>query len=142
MESVAVILQEALVMKNMLALVGAVVVLVAGLGWYLGWYKLGVEKGTPGHPKVNVEVESDKIKADLKKGKETVGEFIKEHENGKGVPGVPTSLPVLPGGSYTLPPLPPLPPLPQAPAPGTDTSTIVIPPPSLPPPPPFVPGKQ
>ena len=129
-------------MKNLLALVGAAVVLVVGLGWYLGWYKLGVEKGTPDHPKVNVEVEGDKIKADLKKGKETVGEFIKEHENGKGVPGVPTgSIPLNPDGSFTvpqLPPLPPLPPPPAQPAPGTVPSDI----PPLPAPPPFTPGNK
>jgi hypothetical protein len=124
-------------MKNLLALVGAVVVLVAGLGWYLGWYKIGAEKSDPGHPKFNVEVEADKIKADLKKGKETVGEFIKEHESGKGVPGLPTgSIPLNPDGSYTLPPLQPLPAPPTPPAPGTNVSDIIIPPP-----PPF-PGKQ
>jgi hypothetical protein len=138
----AVILQEAFVMKNLLALVGAVVVLVVGLGWYLQWFKFGSESGTPGHPKYNVEVESDKIKADLKKGKETVGEFIKEHETSKGVPAQTTSIPLNPDGSYTLPPLPPLPPLPTPQAPGTD---LIPPPPSsssLPPPPPFVPAKQ
>jgi hypothetical protein len=126
-------------MKNLLALVGAVVVLVVGLGWYLQWFKFGSESGTPGHPKFNVEVEADKIKADLKKGKATVGEFIKEHENGKGVPGQPTSLPLNPDGTFTVPQLPPLPPLPAPPtplAPGTVPSNIVIPPP-----PPFAPGQ-
>jgi hypothetical protein len=128
-------------MKNLLALVGAAVVIVIGLGWYLQWFKFGSEPGTTGHPKFNVEVESDKIKADLKKGKETVGEFIKEHENSKGVPGQPASLPI----TIELPPLQP-PPVPQTPqVPGTD-STIVIPPPPMPPPlqlpPPIPPGKQ
>lgn len=123
-------------MKNLLALVGAVVVLVVGLGWYLGWYKGEVSTGT-----ADVKFDLNKIKVDVKKGKEAVGEFIKEHENGKGVPGQPTSLPVLPGGGFNLPtqelpPLPPLPPPPTAPAPGTVPSTIVIPPP-----PPFVPGQ-
>lgn len=126
-------------MKNLLALVGAAVVLVVGLGWYLGWYKLGVDKGTPGHPKINVEVESDKVEADGKKVKKAVGEFIKDHENGKGVPGQSTSLPLNPDGTFTVPQLPPLPPLPPPPsAPGVvDPSTIIIPPP-----PTFVPGKQ
>lgn len=56
--------------------------------------------------------------------------FIKEHENGKGVPGQPMSFP---GGSYTPPPssLPPLPLClrPAPPAPEIVPSTIVIPPP-------------
>ncbi len=89
-------------MKNLLALVGAAVVLVVGLGWYLGWYKVGVNSnGT-----VDGQVDLNKVKADIKKEKETVGEFIKEHENGKGVPAQPASLPVIE-----------LPPLPQPPAP-------------------------
>jgi hypothetical protein len=120
-------------MKNLLALVGAAVVLVAGLGWYLGWYKVGVSNGTG-----DVQFDLKKVEADLKKEKETVGKIIKEHETGKGVPGQSTSLPVLPGGSFELPPLPPLPPLPTPPASGIDPSSL----PPLPPPPPFVPGKQ
>ena len=122
-------------MKNLLALVGAVVVLVAGLGWYLGWYKVGVSNGTG-----EVKVDLNKVKADIKKEKETVGEFIKEHENSKGVPGQSVSLPV----NIELPPLPP-PPLPGPTVPGTG-STIVIPPPPMPPPiqlpPPIPPGNK
>lgn len=124
-------------MKNLLALVGAAVVLVVGLGWYLQWFKIGSEQSNAGKPKFSVEVESDKVKVDVNKGKETVVEFIKEHESGKGTPGQPTSLP-LPGGSFTvpnqqLPPLPQLPPPPSGPAPGTNPTNIVIPPPPLPP---------
>ena len=130
-------------MKNMLALVGAVVVLVGGLGWYLGWFKFGAEQGTPGHPKFNVEVESDKIKADLKKGKETVGEFIKDHENGKGVPGTTTSNSPhpLPGVGFEVPSqlLPKLPDVPQS-VPFPEGGIPPLPPPPLPPP--LVPTKN
>jgi hypothetical protein len=126
-------------MKNLLALVGAVVVLVVGLGWYLQWFKFGSESGTPGHPKFNVEVEADKIKADLKKGKETVGEFIKEHETGKGVPGLPTGSIPNPDGTFVPPPsLPPLPPLPPPPTPPTIVPSDIV----IPPPPPFSPGNK
>jgi hypothetical protein len=126
-------------MKNLLALVGAAVVLVVGLGWYLGWYKVGVSNGTG-----EVKVDLNKVKADIKKEKETVGEFIKEHQNGKGVPGQSTSFSPPPGVTIELPPLPP-PPTGTPTVPGTD-STIVIPPPPMPPPlqlpPPIPPGNK
>jgi hypothetical protein len=108
------------------------VVLVVGLGWYLGWYKVGVSNGTG-----DVKVDLNKVKADIKKEKETVGEFIKEHQNGKGVPNIPTS--------FELPPLPPLPQPPSAVTPPGTGTTVVIPPPPLPPPlelPPIVPGSK
>ena len=107
-------------MKNLLALVGAVVVLVGGLGWYLGWYKIGTQPGSDGKTKIEVEVEGNKVKADLKKGKETVGEFIQEHSS-KSVPGTPTSnsgpIPIT-GGTFVPPSidlkdLPPPPPVPN-----------------------------
>jgi hypothetical protein len=121
-------------MKNLLALVGAVVVLVAGLGWYLGWYKVGVSNGTG-----DVKFDLKKVESDLKKEKETVGQFIKDHENGKGVPAVPTGSIPNSDGTFAPPSSPlQLPPLPSPPSstPGTVPSTIVIPPP-----PPFAPGQ-
>lgn len=97
-------------MKNLLALVGLVVVVVAGAGWYLGWYKIGTEPTTAGHRKINVDVNTNKITEDLKKGREAVGDLIE-----KKVEGQPTSLPVFEGkGSLTLPPLPNLPAIPQS----------------------------
>ena len=128
-----VILQEAFVMKNLLALVGAAVVVVVGLGWYLRWFKVGSEPATPGRAKFNVEVKTDKVESDEKKFKQAVGEFIEANENGNGTPGQPTSLP-LPGSTSFVPPptqLPQLPPPPSVPV--IDPSNIVIPPPPSPP---------
>ena len=123
-------------MRNLLALVGAVVVIVAGLGYFLGWYKLGVESGSPGHPKFNVEVESDKIKQDLKKGREEVSEILHNGSSSvnKTVEGLPTSLPKLPDGIIPSPSTV----LPPAPIPSAQPGTVV---PIIPPPPPF-PGNQ
>jgi hypothetical protein len=96
------------VMKNLLALVGAVVVLVGGLGWYLGWYKIGTQAGKDGHTNVTVDVDGNEIRKDLKKGRDTVEGFF-DH-NSKSVPGTPTSLqPTPPPGGWTLPELPKLP---------------------------------
>lgn len=87
-------------MRNLLALIGLVVVGVAGAGWYLGWYKLGVDSHDPKHPQIKVEVERDKINKDVQQGVSVVE---------KEVQGTVTSFPVAPIQ------VPPLPTAPQAP---------------------------
>jgi hypothetical protein len=118
--------QEALKMKNLLALVGLVVVGFAGAGWYLGWYKLDVQSSNPTHPKVGVEFERDKIENDLKNGVKRVGGVIQQE-----VQGTPTSRPVVPTE---------LPPLPEPPPPPPFNSGVTVPPVNIPlPPPPSLP---
>jgi hypothetical protein len=126
---------EAIVMKNLLALVGAVVVLVGGLGWYLGWYKFGTATDGKGHVKTDLDWNVDKVKTDLKKGEQTIESFI-DH-NGKKVEGTPTSRPLeTPPGGWTLPVLPQLP-TPPAAAPiernadGSLKISVDIPPPPV-----------
>ncbi len=63
-------------MKNILALVGLLVVGFAGTGWYLGWYKLGVESGGSGHTKVNADLDTDKIKHDLQTGAKNISDYV------------------------------------------------------------------
>ena len=127
-------------MKNLLALVGLVVVLVAGGGWYLGWYKLGSEPAGSGHRKINVDVNTNKISEDLKKGRETVGGFLD-----KNVEGVPASRPLDPNPIITLPSLPKLPEIPNAapielnPDGSLKSPAITI---TIPPPPPLFPGNK
>lgn len=97
-------------MKNILALIGLAVVLVGGLGWYLGWYQLGTEPAASGHRKINVDVNTNKITDDLKKGTQRVGDLITPDGKGtqtpeKKVEGQPTGLHINPDGSatFTLP---------------------------------------
>jgi len=116
-------------MKNLLALIGLVVVLVAGGGWYLGWYKLGTEPGGAGHRKIEVDLNTNKISEDLKKGRDAVGGFLE-----KSVDGQPTSRPLDPNVTWTLPPLPSLPSVPnnvpiERNPDGSLKTTLVIPPP-------------
>jgi len=72
-------------MRNFLAFVGATVVVVLGLGWYLGWYKVTPEKAGPGQSRLQVEINQDKIGEDVKygaqKGAEKVQEFLKENRS-------------------------------------------------------------
>ena len=117
-------------MRNLLALVGALVVGFAGLGWYLGWYKVGVESRAPGHPTFNVEVETDKITEDWKSGTKKVSGMIE-----KRIEGQTTSLPSIPDGNFNIIPPPSTLPPPPSVVPGTvlnpDGSLQIPPPPSF-----------
>ena len=96
-------------MKNILALIGLAVVLFAGLGWYLGWYKLGVEPAADGHRKINVDVDVNKIKSDAKKGEQKIEQVITPGSNGatsapteKKVEATPTGMRINPDGTVDL----------------------------------------
>lgn len=54
-------------MRNFLALIGAVVVLFVGLGWYLGWYSFMLSPGAEGKQRLQVDVDTKKIADDAKK---------------------------------------------------------------------------
>ena len=71
-------------MKNLLALVGLVVVSAAGLGWYLGWYQIGTEPASSGHRHIHVDVNTAKISQDLETSQKKVGELL--HPEGKASP--------------------------------------------------------
>jgi hypothetical protein len=51
-------------MRNVLALIGLLVVGFAGVGWYCGWYKLSVSKGPEGQPEIKTTVNTDKVADD------------------------------------------------------------------------------
>jgi hypothetical protein len=51
-------------MRNLLALIGLVVVGFAAVGWYCGWYKLTVTKGSEGKPEIKTTVDTDKVTED------------------------------------------------------------------------------
>ncbi|MFO0804221.1 MAG: hypothetical protein U0791_14000 [Gemmataceae bacterium] len=67
-------------MRNLLALVGAVVVGFAVIGWYLGWYQLGISKTADGNLQVETNVNTKKVVDDsgafFKKAGEAVGSHL------------------------------------------------------------------
>lgn len=63
-------------MRNLLSLVGLVIVGFLGLGWYLGWYKLGITTGASGNTQISFDVNTNKIKDDGRKGLSRAGEFV------------------------------------------------------------------
>jgi hypothetical protein len=69
-------------MRNLLALIGAVVVLFVGLGWYLGWYKFAIEPSANGQQRIQLDVNTDKILSDTKTAGERVGHVIQGIQTG------------------------------------------------------------
>lgn len=51
-------------MKNLLALVGLVVVGFGVVGWYCNWYTLSVTKGSEGRPEVKTTLDTQKVSDD------------------------------------------------------------------------------
>src|SRR5262249_30012137 len=83
-------------MKNTLALIGLVVVLAVGLGWYFGWYQFSTKPGEDGHRTINVDVNTKKIIEDEQNLQTKVTGAISNHNQPPAtttVPRVPTPAP-------------------------------------------------
>jgi len=64
-------------MKNLLALVGLLVVAFAGLGWYFKWYDFSVKAGLDGKVNVSGAVDLNKIKTDAGDFGDKVGSALR-----------------------------------------------------------------
>ena len=97
-------------MRNLLALIGLAVVLVGGLGWYLGWYQLATQPGVDGHRTITVDVNTKKAVEDGKNGVQKVSNIISSETKGnpgtppdaKQVEGQPTGFQFNPDGSASF----------------------------------------
>jgi hypothetical protein len=70
-------------MRNMLALFGAALLTVVGVGWYLGWYKVRNQPASvPGQHSVNIDINTDKISQDLQQGEHKLQLWL-EKKNGE-----------------------------------------------------------
>jgi hypothetical protein len=65
-------------MKNFLAFLAVLVVVVAGAGWYLGWFSVSTIPLLGGHKRVSVDIDTNKVKSDVTKGGQVVIEKGKE----------------------------------------------------------------
>jgi cell division protein YceG involved in septum cleavage len=61
-------------MRNLLAIVVVLVVIAAVAGWYFGWYSVERTTPTDGHEKIEIDVNKDKAKADIRRGEGEVKE--------------------------------------------------------------------
>ncbi|MCI0702184.1 MAG: hypothetical protein L0241_13960 [Planctomycetia bacterium] len=143
-------------MRNILALIGLVVVVFAGVGWYMGWYKLNVSK-SEGNLQIQTDVDTKKVGADSSDFMKNVGAVIGSHvdqaaQDAKSsapnttpgttpgpisapqntdpqLPSIPVApTPVTP---TPMPPGPALPTIPIAPIPGMNPTPIPLVPPKM-----------
>lgn len=74
-------------MRNLLALIGALVIGFAVVGWYLNWYELGVTKAQDGNLRVETNLNTQKVVDDsgaaIKKAGTLVGNQIEQSKNGE-----------------------------------------------------------
>lgn len=68
-------------MRNLFALIGFAVVVFAGLGWYLGWYKLDWTTSSDGTTSIQIDVNRSKLSGDIKSGANKAGELIETFKN-------------------------------------------------------------
>ena len=66
-------------MRNLLALLSALVLLFAGVGWYRGWYRIQNGPAPAGHHAVNIDIDKDKIGKDLHEGEEEIQRVIEKN---------------------------------------------------------------
>jgi hypothetical protein len=68
-------------MRNLLAFLAAVVLTVACVGWYLGWYTVENTPAPQGHNAVQIDIDRHKIGDDLHKGGQKLQEAIDKNRS-------------------------------------------------------------
>jgi len=70
-------------MRNLLALFGAALLTLVGVGWYLGWYKVRSQPASvPGQHSVNIDINTNKITNDLHQGEQKLQQWL-DKKNGE-----------------------------------------------------------
>jgi hypothetical protein len=89
-------------MRNLLALFALALLTIVGVGWYLGWYKVGSQPASvPGQHRVNIDIDTNKIDTDLHKGEEKLHQML-ENKGGQAATKPAQGL-TLPSASTTKP---------------------------------------
>ena len=65
-------------MRNLFALIGLIVVVFGGAGWYLGWYKVNVSKNPEGNLQIQTDVDTKKVAGDSSAFFQKVGQMVNE----------------------------------------------------------------
>jgi hypothetical protein len=68
-------------MRNTLAFLGAAALTVAGIGWYLGWYDIKREPASPGHSRLQLDINEKKIGDDVKQGTDKLKDAIEKNRS-------------------------------------------------------------
>jgi hypothetical protein len=74
--------EEAIRMRNVLAFLAAAVIVLAGVGWYLDWYKLKFTPGGDGHLNVTIDADTTKAREDVAKEAKKIEEAVNKDKTG------------------------------------------------------------
>ncbi len=77
-------------MRNLLSLGGSALLAFAGIGWYLGWYKVQSTPTATGR-NISIDLNTPKIKDDVNRGKDKLRDILKDDQPQSG--GTSTGLP-------------------------------------------------
>ncbi len=82
--------QKGMFMKNMLSMAATGLVIFAGLGWYLDWYKVARTTTPDGKQHIAIDINTKRIESDFDKGRDKVTGYL---QNTTGVAFSPSTSP-------------------------------------------------
>jgi hypothetical protein len=85
-------------MRNLLAFFAAALIVFAGLGYYLDWYKIDRVPTATGHQQLNIDIDGKKISADVRRGTERGAEKVEKFLEGRRPAGTASSAATETGG--------------------------------------------
>ena len=98
-------------MRNMLAFFAAMLLTIAGAGWYLGWYTVRSTPAPEGQRSVTVDINTVKIARDLRAAEERLQQELAERSRKNKAEAArerPAEAPTaIPGTAISFPELPP-----------------------------------
>lgn len=98
-------------MRNLLALFGLAVIGFAGIGWYMGWYKLSYTRTTDGQLQINTIVDTNKTRTDASEAYKNVTAVVGNQVE-KAAQDTTTATPNTPAGAVAPPQVSPNPTVP------------------------------
>jgi hypothetical protein len=91
-------------MRNLFALIGALIVGLGVLGWYLGWYKVNFTKNPEGNIQIQTDVDTKKVNGDSSEFFQKVGQIVdKTQQSGQNGTTSPATTPAVNGSSPSTP---------------------------------------
>jgi hypothetical protein len=70
-------------MRNLLAFLAAATLTVAGLGWYLDWYRIRSQPAPTGQRSLTIDINTSKIGADIHKGEQGLQKMLENKDKEK-----------------------------------------------------------
>ncbi len=68
-------------MRNLLALLATLTLVIAGVGWYRDWFKVNSQPADSGHRKVNIDIDTQKIGQDLHQGEQKLQRMLEANKS-------------------------------------------------------------